>query len=108
MPPRRNGHGKIMTNPFGDLGGWVTGVIGVLGYVGIAVLIALENTLPAIPSEAILPLFGCLAGQGRFWLPTVVLAPPLARSSAPWSSMPWATASAKIACDASSAATVGG
>jgi membrane protein DedA with SNARE-associated domain len=66
-----------MTNPFGDLAGWVTDVIERLGYVGIAVLVALENVFPPIPSEVILPLAGFLAGQGRFWLPAAVLAATL-------------------------------
>lgn len=63
-----------MTNPFSDLLGWVTDVIEKLGYAGIAGLIALENVFPPIPSEAILPLAGFLAGQGRFWLPAVIVA----------------------------------
>ena len=66
-----------MTNPFGDLVDWVTGVIEALGYLGIAVLAALENILPPIPSEVILRLSGFLAGQGRYWLPAVVLAATL-------------------------------
>ena len=61
-------------NPFGDLAGWVTDVIERLGYLGVAVLVALENLFPPIPSEVILPLSGFLAGQGRFSLPVVVLA----------------------------------
>lgn len=53
---------------------WVTSVVESLGYIGVAGLIALENLIPPIPSELILPLAGFLAGQGRFWLPAVVLA----------------------------------
>jgi len=41
-------------------------VIQSLGYAGVAVLIALENLLPPIPSEVILPLAGFLVGRGRF------------------------------------------
>jgi len=63
-----------MSSLFGDLAGWVTDVIERLGYLGVAVLVALENVFPPIPSEVILPLSGFLAGQGRFWLPAVVLA----------------------------------
>jgi len=36
------------------------------GYAGLALLIALENVFPPIPSEIILPLSGFLVGQGRF------------------------------------------
>ncbi len=45
---------------------WVASVIYSLGYTGIFFLIALENLLPPIPSEVILPLAGFLVGQGRF------------------------------------------
>jgi membrane protein DedA with SNARE-associated domain len=40
-------------------------------------MIVLENVFPPIPSEAILPLAGFLAGEGRFWLPAVILAATL-------------------------------
>ena len=53
---------------------WVTDVVESLGYLGIGILAALENLVPPIPSELVLPLAGFLAGQGRFWLPAVVLA----------------------------------
>jgi len=35
-----------------------------LGYIGVALLVALENLLPPIPSEAVLPLAGFMAGRG--------------------------------------------
>jgi membrane protein DedA with SNARE-associated domain len=54
------------------LAGWATDVIESLGYAGVALLIVLENLFPPIPSEAILPLAGFLAGQGRLWLPAVI------------------------------------
>ena len=63
-----------MTNPLGDIAQWVTGVIEALGYGGVAFLVALENVIPPIPSEVVLPLAGFLAGQGRFNLPLLVLA----------------------------------
>lgn len=53
---------------------FATNVIEALGYPGLALLIMLENLFPPIPSEAILPLAGFLAGQGRMWLPAVILA----------------------------------
>jgi membrane protein DedA with SNARE-associated domain len=56
------------------IGTWAQDVIDRLGYVGVAVLIALESLFPPIPSELILPLTGFLAGQGRMWLPAAVLA----------------------------------
>jgi membrane protein DedA with SNARE-associated domain len=49
----------------GDALGWVTLVIEKLGYVGVAVVLALESVFPPIPSEAVLPLTGFLVSQGR-------------------------------------------
>lgn len=54
-----------MSSLLGDLAGWATDVIESLGYVGLAMIIALENVFPPIPSEAVLPLAGFLTGQGR-------------------------------------------
>ena len=53
---------------------FATDVIEALGYPGVAFLIFLENLFPPIPSEAILPLAGFLAGQGRLLLPAVIVA----------------------------------
>ncbi|MEZ5411403.1 MAG: DedA family protein [Acidimicrobiales bacterium] len=39
-------------------------IIDRLGYLGVALLVALENVLPPIPSEAVLPLAGFIAGRG--------------------------------------------
>jgi membrane protein DedA with SNARE-associated domain len=36
----------------------ITNTINSLGYVGIALLMALENIIPPIPSELIMPLAG--------------------------------------------------
>jgi membrane protein DedA with SNARE-associated domain len=47
------------------LAGWATDVVESFGYVGVAMLITLENVFPPLPSELILPLAGFLAGQGR-------------------------------------------
>lgn len=56
---------------------FATNVIDALGYPGVAALIFLENLFPPIPSEAILPLAGFLAGQGRMVLPLVIVAATL-------------------------------
>lgn len=45
-----------------------------LGYVGIALVIALEVIIPPIPSEVFLPLAGSLSADGRFNFILVVLA----------------------------------
>src|SRR3954469_2647658 len=50
----------------GQLVAWATDVIAAIGYVGVALLIALEAVFPPIPSEVILPLSGSLSAAGRF------------------------------------------
>jgi membrane protein DedA with SNARE-associated domain len=55
-----------VTEPAGDVLTWAINVMLALGYVGLALLVALETIVPPIPSEVILPLAGFLAGQGHF------------------------------------------
>jgi membrane protein DedA with SNARE-associated domain len=57
-----------------DLVGWVTDVVEALGYLGVAFLVALENVFPPIPSEAVLPLAGFVAGRGDAHLLGMILA----------------------------------
>jgi membrane protein DedA with SNARE-associated domain len=49
---------------FGDLGQWVLGTIGSLGYPGLALLLVLENLFPPVPSEVVLPIADFLVGRG--------------------------------------------
>lgn len=44
---------------------WITNTIANLGYLGIALLMLLENLLPPIPSEVIMPLAGFTVTQGK-------------------------------------------
>lgn len=44
---------------------WLLGVIKAAGYLGVALLMILENVIPAIPSELILPFAGYLAATGE-------------------------------------------
>jgi membrane protein DedA with SNARE-associated domain len=69
-------YGRIIlaTNPLAALAEWTASVVETLGYVGVAALLLLENLVPPIPSELILPLAGFLVEQGRFAFPWVVLA----------------------------------
>ena len=60
-----------------DLTNWAKDFVESAGYVGVFLMVVLENVFPPIPSEAILPLAGFLAGEGRFWLPAVILAATL-------------------------------
>jgi membrane protein DedA with SNARE-associated domain len=58
----------------GDALTWVVGLVETLGYSGLAIVVALENVFPPIPSEAVLPLAGYLVSQGRMTLWGAVLA----------------------------------
>jgi membrane protein DedA with SNARE-associated domain len=50
---------------FSSLADWVTEVIDKLGYLGVALLVALENLFPPIPSEVVLPFAGFVARDGE-------------------------------------------
>jgi hypothetical protein len=49
-----------------DIGQWIGDVMGSLDYVGLALLLVLENLFPPIPSEVVLPLAGFFVGMGDF------------------------------------------
>lgn len=53
---------------------WVTEIVGKLGYVGVALLMFLENVFPPLPSELIMPLAGFAAGRGEMTLWGVIVA----------------------------------
>ena len=55
---------------FTGLVGWVIDVVAALGPLGVALLLAIDNVLPVIPSEIVLPFAGYLASQGAmpFWV----------------------------------------
>lgn len=44
---------------------FITNTISSLGYIGLAFLMALENIIPPIPSELIMPLAGFTVTQGK-------------------------------------------
>lgn len=44
----------------------ITSVISSIGYLGIAILMALESMLTPVPSEAVMPFVGYLVMQGKF------------------------------------------
>lgn len=62
------------TTDLSGLAGWVLDVIATMGAPGVAVLVALENLFPPLPSEVVLPLAGFLAGQGKLSLAAVLVA----------------------------------
>ncbi len=49
----------------GSLLDWITQVVTSFGYWGIAFMMFLENLIPPIPSELIMPLAGFAASQGQ-------------------------------------------
>jgi membrane protein DedA with SNARE-associated domain len=52
---------------------WVIQLISAMGYGGIVFLTIVENVLPPIPSEVIMPLAGFMAAQGRLsWLGVIL------------------------------------
>ena len=59
---------------FSGLADWVTDVVDSLGYIGVALLVALENVFPPIPSEIILPFAGFVARDGGATLPGMIAA----------------------------------
>lgn len=53
---------------------WAADVIDSIGLIGVAILVALENIFPPIPSELILLLTGFNVSEGRFDVVSGVLA----------------------------------
>ena len=53
---------------------FITNTISSLGYIGIAFLMALENIIPPIPSELIMPLAGFTVTQGKMNFIVVIIA----------------------------------
>jgi membrane protein DedA with SNARE-associated domain len=68
----------------GNLADWVTSVIERLGYVGVALLVALENLFPPIPSEVVLPFAGFVARDGRATLWGMILAATVGSMVGAW------------------------
>jgi membrane protein DedA with SNARE-associated domain len=57
-----------------SLAQWVQDVIEQLGYLGVALLVVLENVFPPIPSEIVLPFAGFVAQQGSYSVVLMILA----------------------------------
>jgi membrane protein DedA with SNARE-associated domain len=67
-----------------SLADWVTDVIDRLGYVGVALLVALENLFPPIPSEIVLPFAGFVARDGRATLLGMIIAATIGSLIGAW------------------------
>ncbi|MEU5724025.1 DedA family protein [Micromonospora sp. NPDC047738] len=65
---------NVDPNQFTGLTGWVAGVLDSMGALGVALLVALENVVPPIPSEIVLAMAGYLCAEGRFNVVLIVLA----------------------------------
>ena len=52
----------------------IVGLVERFGYLGVGLLMLLENLFPPIPSELIMPLAGFTAARGELSLPGVILA----------------------------------
>ena len=53
---------------------WIISIMERLGYLGIALLMFLDNVFPPIPSEIIMPSAGYSASQGKLLLIGVIIA----------------------------------
>ena len=68
--PMTGAQGPSAGSEFTGLIGWVVDLVATLGPVGVALLLAIDNIFPVIPSEVVLPFAGYLASRGQmsFWL----------------------------------------
>jgi membrane protein DedA with SNARE-associated domain len=67
-----------------DLGAWVQDVIESLGYLGVAMLVVLENVFPPIPSEIVLPFAGFVAQRGDASVVVMILVATLGSVVGAW------------------------
>jgi membrane protein DedA with SNARE-associated domain len=57
-----------------NISAWVVDIVNALGYIGVALLVVVENVFPPIPSEIILPFAGFVAGRGEASFALMVVA----------------------------------
>jgi len=72
---------------------WIIGVIQGTGYLGIALLMLLENVFPPVPSELVLPFAGYVAATGQLHPAGVWLA---ATAGSLLGALPWYWAGRKL------------
>jgi membrane protein DedA with SNARE-associated domain len=63
-----------MTQILEAMKNWIEWAVSVLGYPGIALVMAIENIFPPIPSELVMPFAGSLVNEGRYTLVGVIVA----------------------------------
>jgi membrane protein DedA with SNARE-associated domain len=67
-----------------NLTDWATDIVERLGYLGVAMLVALENVFPPIPSEVVLGLAGYTASQGDAWVVGMIIAATIGSVLGAW------------------------
>jgi membrane protein DedA with SNARE-associated domain len=63
---------------------WATGIVEQLGYLGVALLVAIENVFPPIPSEVVLGLAGYTASQGDARIVGMIIAATIGSVVGAW------------------------
>jgi membrane protein DedA with SNARE-associated domain len=72
MPQTLNDHGAADAEM--SMTDWITRLIEQMGYLGITLLMFLENLFPPLPSEVIMPMAGFVAGKGELGIAGVLIA----------------------------------
>ncbi len=67
-----------------NLTNWATSIIERLGYLGVAMLVAIENVFPPIPSEVVLGLAGYTASRGDAWVIGMIIAATIGSVVGAW------------------------
>lgn len=67
-----------------DLTDWATSVVEQLGYLGVALLVAIENVFPPIPSEIVLGLAGFTASEGEATVIGMIIAATIGSVVGAW------------------------
>lgn len=63
---------------------WATEMVERLGYIGVALLVAIENVFPPIPSEVVLGFAGFTASKGDYSLVGMVIAATIGSLVGAW------------------------
>jgi membrane protein DedA with SNARE-associated domain len=71
--------------------GWIPELLDRMGYVGVALLMLVENVFPPIPSEVVMPYAGYVAANGELSLGGVVVAGIIGSvvGAMPWYGLGW-------------------
>ncbi len=67
-----------------NLTDWATSVVERLGYLGVAMLVAIENVFPPIPAEVVLGLAGYTAARGDAWVLDMIIAATIGSVIGAW------------------------